>query len=196
MGCPGFPPCLNAAVGSRLLQAYAHLTDQFLVAPEAQSVIESYGIELIHPIRQGRSPARVGEKGISNHRWIVGIKLCWLITPVGQVIDWAWATANTHDQHFRAVGQRWTDHTTVLSDLGLRKQGEEIANWHLCQHGERNERMIVERAFSVVTVVNHLKNIFHRVDKYLTARLGYTATMVNCLMELVEGKLALAQFSL
>jgi len=28
-----------------------------------------------HPAREGRSPRRVGRKGKSNYRWIVGIKL-------------------------------------------------------------------------------------------------------------------------
>ena len=58
-----------------------------LVTPEAESIIDSYGIELIHPIQLGRSPARAGKKGKSNHNWLVGIKACWLITPQGQVIE-------------------------------------------------------------------------------------------------------------
>jgi hypothetical protein len=190
---PQLPECSRLL---RLLAEYEPLTDHFLVAPQAESVIDSYGIELIHPLRQGRSPAQIGQKGISNHRWIVGVKLCWLITPQGQIIDWKWATANTHDQHLREVGTAWTDRTEVLSDLGFRKRGEEPINWHFCQHGERNDRMVVERVFSVITVVNHLKKIFHRVEKYLTARFGYTAAMLNCLIELADGKLALAQFSL
>ncbi len=190
---PNLPDCSRLL---RLLGVYEHLTDQFLVAPQEESVIDSYGIELIQPIRQGRSPAQVGKKGISNSRWIVGGKLCWLITPQGQVLDWAWATANTHDQHFGEVGERWTAQTEVLSDLGLRKRGHEPVNWQFCQHGQRNDRMVVERVFSLVTVVNHLKKIFHRVEKYLTARFGYAAAMFNCLIELAGGKLALAQFSL
>src|SRR5512143_815457 len=48
---------------------------RFLARPTLLSVIDSYGIELIHPIREGRSPRQVGRKGISNHRWIVGYKL-------------------------------------------------------------------------------------------------------------------------
>ncbi|MDQ2907019.1 MAG: hypothetical protein M3Y81_26205 [Chloroflexota bacterium] len=71
-----------------------------------------------------------------------------------------------------------------------------MVSWHFCQHGERNDRMVVERVFSVITVVNHLKKIFHRVEKYLTARFGYAAAMLNCLIELADGKLAIAQFSL
>jgi len=117
---PNLPECSRLL---RLLAEYDSLTDQFLVAPQEESVIDSYGIELIHPIRQGRSPAQIGKKGISNHRWIVGVKLCWLITPQGQIIDWGWATANTHDQHFRQIGQGWTEQTEVRSRSGLPQTG-------------------------------------------------------------------------
>lgn len=180
----------------RVLEKYETLTDTLLVEPEAESIIDSYGIELIHPIREGRSDRQVGKKGKSNHRWIVGIKLCWLITPSGQVIEWGWESANKHDQTFRDVGLQWIDQTDVLSDFGFRKRGETEPKWHFCAHGERNERMIVERVFSVITVVNHFKKIFHRAEKYLTARMGYMAAMFNCLLEMAEGKLAIAQFSL
>ncbi len=190
---PHLPECSRLL---RLVQTSEYLTDQFLVAPQAERVIDSYGMELIHPIGQGRSEAQVGKKGQSHHRWIVGVKLGWLITPHGQIMEWGWATANPHDQPFRGIGQRWTNRSEVLSDWGFRKRGEETVNWRFGQRGERHDPMIVERVFSVVTVVNHLKKIFHRVDKYLTARFGYTAAMFHWLMELAEGKLALAQFSL
>jgi len=81
-------------------------------------------------------------------------------------------------------------------EVGLSHFGEEPVNWQFCQRGERNDRMVVERVFSVITVVNHLKKIFHRMEKYLTPRFGYAAAMFNCLFELAGGKLALAQFSL
>ena len=42
------------------------------------------------------------------------------------------------------------------ADLGFRKRGHEPVNWHFCQHGERNDRMVVERVFSIVTVVGYL----------------------------------------
>jgi hypothetical protein len=54
--------------------------------------------------------------------------------------------------------------------LGFRKRGEEPIHWRFCRHGERTDRMVVERVFSVVMEVNHLKKIFQRVEKYLTAR--------------------------
>jgi hypothetical protein len=80
--------------------------------------------------------------------------------------------------------------------LGFSKRGEELVNWQFWKPGERNDRMVVERVFSVATVVNHLKKIFHRMEKYLRARFGYLAARFNCLIELAEGKRALAQFSL
>jgi hypothetical protein len=191
-----FPQLPSLSRLLRVLEKYEVLTDRMLVEPRSESIIDSYGIELIHPIREGRSPAQVGKKGKSNHRWIVGVKLCWLITPQGQVIDWGWETANEHDQKFRDVGLLWSDQSVILSDLGFRKRGEQTPNWRFCHRGERNDRMIVERVFSLITVVNHFKKIFHRAEKYLTARMGYLAAMFNCLLEMAEGKLAIAQFSL
>lgn len=180
----------------RLLAHYEVLTDHFLVEPEAESIIDSFGVELIHPIREGRSQKQIGEKGQSNHRWIVGVKMCWLVTPKGQVIDWGWDSAEIHDQNFRDIGDTWQDKTQVLADNGFRLKGRKDPHWTFCQRGERNDRMIVERVFSVLTVVNHLKKVFHRSERHLHARFGYVAAMFNCLIEMAEGKLALAQFSL
>src|SRR5215813_2324640 len=60
----------------RLLRTHHAWAQGFLAAPTVLGVIDTYGIELIHPIREGRSPQQIGRKGLSNHRWIVGGKLC------------------------------------------------------------------------------------------------------------------------
>ena len=193
---PLFPGLPERTRLQRLLAHYYPLTNNFLVEPEAESIIDSYGVELIHPVREGRSQAQIGEKGKSNRRWIVGVKLCWLVTSKGQVIDWGWDSAEIHDQNFRDIGLNWTEKTTVLSDNGFRQIGRSDPKWVICQRGERNDRMIVERVFSVLTVVNHLKKVFHRTEQHLHARFGYVVAMFNCLIDLAEGKLALAQFSL
>jgi hypothetical protein len=185
---PQLPECTRLL---RVLAQYEPLTDLFLVEPEAESIIDSYGVELLHPVREGRSPQQIGEKGKSNHRWIVGVKMCWLVTPLGKVIDWGWDSAEVHDQNFRDIGLLWTDKTRVLSDNGFRHKGRNDENWIICQRGERNDRMIVERVFSVLTVVNHLKKVFHRSERHLNARFGYVAAMFNCLIDLAGGKLAL-----
>jgi hypothetical protein len=191
-----FPKLPSLSRLLRVLQKYEVWTDEFLAEPQAESVIDSYGIELVHPVREGRSELQVGKKGKSNRRWIVGIKLCWLVSPNGQIVDWGWETANVHDQKFRDIGMKWSERTKILSDFGFKKRGEEAPNWQFCGHNERNDRMIVERVFSLITVVSHFKKIFHRAEKYLTARIGYMSAMFNTLLALADGKLAIAQFSL
>src|SRR5215510_10178906 len=47
-------------------------TRVFLATPTVLGVIDTYGIERIHPICEGRSPHQIGRKGLSKHRWIVG----------------------------------------------------------------------------------------------------------------------------
>jgi hypothetical protein len=48
-------------------------------------VADTSGIELVHPMREGRSPAQIGKKGLSNHRWIVGGKLCFILNQWGLI---------------------------------------------------------------------------------------------------------------
>jgi hypothetical protein len=56
----------------RRLQAQSGWTGCFLAQPTILGVADSYGIELGHPVRAGRNLHQVGQKGKSNHRWIVG----------------------------------------------------------------------------------------------------------------------------
>src|SRR5215475_15949940 len=58
---------------------------------------KSYAIELLHPMREGRSPTQIGKKGQSNHRWIVGGKLCFILNQWGLICAWDCATANVYD---------------------------------------------------------------------------------------------------
>ena len=67
----------------RLFKTHQDWTQAFLATPTVLGVIDTYGIELIHPMREGRSPQQIGRKGLSNHRWIVGGTLCLLAEPVG-----------------------------------------------------------------------------------------------------------------
>src|SRR5262244_3958029 len=78
----------------RLLKTHHNWTQVFLAAPTVLGVIDTYGIELIHPMREGRSPQQIGRKGLSNHRWIVGGKLCLLLNQYGLVVGWDCAAAN------------------------------------------------------------------------------------------------------
>src|SRR5215469_11084567 len=75
---PLFPHLPERTRLFRLLRTHHDWTQIFLAAPTVLGVIDTYGIELIHPIREGRSPQQIGRKGLSNHRWIVGGRLCHL----------------------------------------------------------------------------------------------------------------------
>src|SRR5215831_7751709 len=44
----------------RLFRTHQDWTRVFLAAPTVLGVIDTYGIELIHPIREGRSPQQIG----------------------------------------------------------------------------------------------------------------------------------------
>ena len=60
-----------------LFNTHQHLINEFLAEPSLIGVIDSYGIELLHPRREGRSDQQIGKKGKSNWRWRPEI-LSWL----------------------------------------------------------------------------------------------------------------------
>ena len=98
---PLFPRLPERTRLFRLFTTHHDWTQAFLAAPTVLGVIDTYGIELIHPMREGRSPQQIGRKGLSNHRWIVGGKLCLLLNQWGLVVGWACATANVADNTFQ-----------------------------------------------------------------------------------------------
>jgi hypothetical protein len=146
--------------------------------------LDSYGIELIHPIRQGRSPQHIGKKGKSNWRWSVGMKRCWLINDRGQVVVWDWNTANVHDQSFLPLIEPWVEQTIVLADTGFAAAKGIPTNLKLCPRGTWNARMLVETTLSLVTLVFGLKKVFHRTTRYFATRLAYVAALFNTLLAL------------
>ena len=50
----------------RLLGTHWDWCDRFLADPTFFTVADTYGIELVHPIREGRSKRQIGKKGKSN----------------------------------------------------------------------------------------------------------------------------------
>src|SRR5512142_2555034 len=80
---PLFPPLPERTRLFRLFKTHRQWTLRFLAPPTLLGIVDSYGIELLHPIREGRSSAQIGRKGKSNHRWIVGFKFCLLINAWG-----------------------------------------------------------------------------------------------------------------
>ena len=172
---------------TRLLRALRQQEDQtgcLLADPTLFTVIDTYGIELIHPWRYGRSRRQVGRKGFSNHRWIVGLKLCWLCNDHGAVVAWAWKTANAHDSTFAEVARPFEHQTITLADVGFHCAVDQPRNLKLCRRGEWNERMLIETIFSLVHRVCRLKYLWHRSRAYLHMHLAYVAALFNALLAL------------
>src|SRR5436309_4936650 len=85
----------------RLFTIHQDWTQVFLAAPTVLGGIDTYGIELIHPRREGRRPQQIGRKGLSTHRWMVAGTLCLLLNHYGLVVAWACATANVAENTFQ-----------------------------------------------------------------------------------------------
>ncbi|RYZ83682.1 MAG: hypothetical protein EOP06_19490 [Proteobacteria bacterium] len=170
--------------------------------------MDSFGVELIHPRREGRSDKQIGKKGLSNGRWIVGTKFCALINQFGQISDWDYESANVCDNTFNAIMiENHSQETGVYSDGGFRrsaKRGGNPSNLVICEQGKHNERMLVETVFSLLTGVLHLKRLFQRAQEYLEARLGFAVAIYNLLVtwnglqidKAGRTKLSIAEFAL
>ena len=97
---PLFPRLPERTRLFRLLKTHQDWAPICLATPTVLGVIDTDGIELIHPMREGRSPQQIGRKGLSNHRGMVGGKLCLLVNQYGLVVAWACDTANVADNTF------------------------------------------------------------------------------------------------
>jgi hypothetical protein len=179
---PLFPNLPERTRLFRLFTAHQDWTNCFLVEPSLLSVIDSYGIELIHPVREGRSEQQMGKKGLSNRRWIVGGKLCFLLNHLGQVVDWDCATANVHDTTFHPLIRRFEERTVVFSDFGFHAKEGDPTNLKVCEPFHHNERMIVETVLSMLTTICHFKKVMHRVWENFQARLAFTMATFNLLV--------------
>lgn len=188
----------------RLLKTHQSWCELLLAEPSFFTVLDSYPVELIFPVREGRSSKQVGKKGRDKGRWSVGLKLCWLLNDEGKVVAWDWDTMNVHDQHFHFLIEPLEGQTIVLADLGFYDKDGLPENLKLCPKGTWNERMVVETALSMVTVVCGLKRLYHRAHSHLNAHLAFVAAMFNVLLKLFHSlhptadpfQLSIAEFSL
>ena len=188
----------------RLLKTHQDWCQYLLAEPSFFTAIDTYPIELIFPIREGRSPQQVGKKGRDKGRWSIGIKLCWMLNTFCRVVAWDWDTMNVYDKRFHSVVEPFVGETIVLADYGFRSVDGCPDNLKLCAKGTWNDRMCVETALSMVTLVCDLKRIRHRVAEYIQARLCFVSAMFNLLMDLFHllhpdadpFQMSIAQFSL
>lgn len=112
--------------------------------------MDSYGIELRHPRREGRSKAQIGKKGYSNHRFIVGAKFCPIVNQDGLICDWNYGDANLHDTEFHPLIEKFKDKMHLFGDSGFHKsvkRGGDPENLTICERGQKNEGMLVRLSF-------------------------------------------------
>jgi hypothetical protein len=179
---PLFPALPERTRLFRRLKTHWRWAQMFLAQPSLLGVIDSYGVELIHPIRRGRNPKGWVEPGISNHRWIVGGKLCLALNHLGQIIGWAWATANAHDTWFHPLVEAFDGRCVLPADTGFHAAEGDPPNLKLCPRGHWNVRMLVETVYSMLTVVSHTKKMRHQVTGYFQAHLAMAVAAFNLLI--------------
>ena len=167
----------------RRLEAQACWTGYFLAQPTILGVADSYGIELGHPVRSGRNLHQVGRKGQSNHRWIVGGKLCIVLNQLGLIADGDCATANVHDQRFQPLLAGYDGAMIILTDTGFHRAKGDPANVKICRRGQWNVRMIVETTFSMMTTVWGSKQMRHNTWRGFEAHLSYLMAAFNILTQ-------------
>lgn len=167
----------------RLFNTHRKWTQVFMAEPSLIGIVDTYGIELIHPRREGRSEQQIGRKGLSNKRWIVGCKLCYVINHLGLIVDWDVDTANVWDgTAFQDIVDRNEAYMALFSDEGFEKMDWHPENLKICERGSWNSRMIVETVLSMLTLVSHFKKVMHRKWAYLKSRLAFTMAMFNILV--------------
>lgn len=181
----------------RLLLRHRQWCQRFLAPAEAWLVLDSYAIELTHPVRYRRRRAGLGYKlRDKGGRWLVGVRSAWLVNAYGGIVHCGWQPVRERgDAAFFALLDDVPTSCRVLVDGGV------PSNVHLCQRGEHNERMIVETVLSLLTRVGGLKHLLHRSRAALTMHLSYVAAMFNTVLKIQQAqsrspRLSLADFTL
>lgn len=170
----------------RLLRAHQDWADRFLADPGMLLVSDSLGIELIHPRRQGRSEHQVGEKGISNGQWYVGIKFCPLLNLNGRICDWDAEGASLYDGDFqRMLSEHPNEPKLVDSTFHISpKRGGDCENLIICQKGQRNYRMIIETLFSGWVGILGMKSIRERIWPGIESHLAFACATWNLVTDM------------
>lgn len=188
----------------RLFAAHHAWAEYFLAQPTVLGIADSYGIELRHPWREDRADQQIGGKGLSNHRWIVGAKLVYVVNQYGLIVGWDYAAANVADNAFHDLIGDFADEMVILTDMGFHAKDGNPTNMKLCKRGTWNERMLVETVLSMLTTVCRLKKMSQRTWRNVAARLAFTVAVFNVLVQW-DGlpinpngniRLSIAQFSL
>lgn len=167
----------------RLFDTHHTWADTFLAEPTLLGVADSYGIELRHPWREDRADRQIGGKMLSNHRWIIGAKLVYVVNQWGLVVAWDYASGEVPDNAFHNVISDFQDEMVILTDMGFHARAGDPPNMKPCKRGTWNGRMVVETVLSMLTTVVRLKKLTHRTWRSVRARLAYTLALFNVLVQ-------------
>jgi hypothetical protein len=188
----------------RLLASQRSWPDAVLATPAVLGGVDSYGGEVLHPLREGRSAQHIGRKGKSTHRWLVGGKRGLLLTHWGLVVAWDCAGAPAPDPAFHPLLEAFADDLSVLSATAFHAKAGAPPTLKLCDRGTGNTRLLVETVRSRLTGVCPLKKVLPRPWAAFQARLAFTLAPFNLLVQWhglqpdAQGliRLSLAEFSL
>ena len=167
----------------RRLGKHQDYTTRFLDDHTVMGIADSIGVELRHPVRDGRYEEQVGRKGISNHRWISGCKLCVVLNKFGLICSWECTTANVHDQNFQPLLAEYDGQMIVLADRGFHSARGDPDNVIICRRGEWNVRMKVETVFSMMSMKWGFKRRRHRTWKGFVTYVAYALAAFNILAQ-------------
>jgi len=157
----------------RLFRTHQDWPQRFLAAPTVLGVIDTYGRELLHPVREGRSSQPMGRTGLCNHRGLVGGQLGLGLNQYGSVVAWDCATANVADNTFQWLMRQCEAWMIFLSDTGCQAAAGEPTTLKRCRRGEWNDRILVATGLSMLPLVLHCKQVMHRVWASFQARLAF-----------------------
>ena len=180
---PLFPRLPERTRLFRVLTAHRDWTDYFLAEPSLLGVADSYGVELIHPRREGRSSRPLGDKGVSNWRWIIGAKFGFVLNHLGLFVAWDCNLVSVSDREFRPLIAQFAEQMVVLADTGFHGRTGDPANMKVCQRGTWNTRMMIETVLSMLTTVCHLKHQHHWRADYFRARMAFIIAAFNLLVQ-------------
>ena len=180
---PLFPALPERTRLFRRLKTHRKLSAQFLAEPTVFGVIDSYGIELCHPIRQIHQPPRhtIGKTGFASWRSIGGGKLGVLANKFGLITDWQIKTANVSETEFVPLVEAVSGKIIGLADKAFRRRVSQPENLKICSRRTSNDPMLIETIFSLLSQTCRLKHLRQRVSAYFEMRRAYTVAMFNLL---------------
>lgn len=165
-----------------LLASQRAWPEEFLAPPSVLGVVDSSGIELLPPMRAGRSRQHIGRTGNSHPRWSGGGKPCRLLHQGGVVVGWDCAGAHAPATAFQPLSAPSEDEMSVRSDAAVQAKEGDPTNLQRCERGLWNTRRLVEPVLSLLHGICRLTKVAHRTWAAFHMRLAFTLATLNLLV--------------